>query len=120
MDDLKQLQNNAHLALAEPKVFAGVRKPEENQPEATAESQALGHNLISEAGLREALGKLAEELRQEYGARVEVCVADDNKLIVRIMSRDGTRVFRQLPPESILRFRAGLKENRGLLGDWMA
>jgi uncharacterized FlaG/YvyC family protein len=117
MDKLVELQNNAQLTLSEVKAVAAKRPPESGE---SAESPEAGPAALSAADFQEALGQLSAELRREYGARVEVHVDDEQKIIVRITSKDGKRVFRQLPPESILRFRANMKETRGFLGDWTA
>lgn len=68
----------------------------------------------------EKFNKAMESLQIEYGIKVEIGPDDNGKIYVRIMSSDGERVLRQMPPDSIIKMHADLKNNHGgILTDWL-
>ncbi len=67
----------------------------------------------------EQLTKAVESLQVNYGIKVELAPDDNGKIFVRIMSSDGERVLRQMPPDALIKMHASLKHNRGLLADWL-
>ena len=67
----------------------------------------------------EQLLKAMESLKVDYGVKVELVPDDNGRIFVRIMSSDGERVLRQMPPDALIKIHASLKSNRGLLADWL-
>lgn len=76
--------------------------------------------LVQDWQADEKLKKALETLQIEYGVKVEMASDDNGKIFIRIMSEDGERVIRQMPPDSLIKLQANLKHNRGMLADWLA
>ena len=80
----------------------------------------VSQNTISGNAKAVSLDNVVKSLQIDYGAKVELTADHSGRIIVRIMSSDGQRVLRQMPPEALIKLHANMKGNRGLLTDWLA
>jgi uncharacterized FlaG/YvyC family protein len=97
--------------------------PEEAPPAAEAaysESAAKPESEHSHLASGSDLGKIAQALQVDYNIKVELAADNAGKLFVRIMSSDGKRVLRQMPPDALIKLHANIKNTRGVLADWLA
>jgi uncharacterized FlaG/YvyC family protein len=90
---------------AEAANMAGAAKQENNRNTPATESD---------------LGNIIHSLQVGYNIKVELATDSAGKLFVRIMSSDGKRLLRQMPPDSLIKLHANIKNNRGVLADWLA
>jgi uncharacterized FlaG/YvyC family protein len=87
--------------------------------ETTTQAPQVSQTSISNNAKAASLDNVVKSLQVDYGAKVELSADNSGRIIVRIMSNDGRRVLRQMPPEALIKLHANMK-GRGLLADWLA
>ncbi|MDR1397372.1 MAG: flagellar protein FlaG [Desulfarculales bacterium] len=94
----------------------------EHQPDQeTLAAPSRQENDLNARIVRDAdLDKVVESLQIDYNINVELAADNTGRLFVRIMSSDGKRILRQMPPDTLIKLHANIKNNRGFLADWLA
>jgi uncharacterized FlaG/YvyC family protein len=97
---------------------SGIDHPPDSEAAGALSSQAndLSSKIVKEADL----DKVVESLQIDYNIKVELAADNAGRIFVRIMSSDGKRILRQMPPDTLIKLHANMKNNRGFLADWLA
>ncbi len=92
--------------------------PNPRPDKVAARADAVPSEMKVEAIDHETLEQAARELETRFDVQVEMAQDESTgRYVVRIMSSDGQRLIRQMPPESALRMAAQAKQGqlRGMM-----
>jgi uncharacterized FlaG/YvyC family protein len=94
----------------------------EQAPESEAASAlpSEGNDAAAQTMKEVDLDQVVDSLQMDYNIKVELAADNAGRIFVRIMSSDGKRVLRQMPPDTLIKMHANMKNNRGFLADWLA
>lgn len=106
----KTLVNTVETVAAKSREFA---IQQEEQPGFNEKLEKLDMNLMAPADMEQFL----DDLRMDYNINFSLSTdKDTGKYVVQILSADGSRVLRQMPPSSVLTFiRRQVKGEEGLV-----
>lgn len=116
MDSISIRAKESAYASKDSPYAPGAREESAQYPLNPVNGDMTAHDWQADEKLRKAL----ETLQIEYGVKVELASDDTGKIFIRIMSEDGEKILRQMPPDSLIKLQANLKQSRGLLADWLA
>jgi uncharacterized FlaG/YvyC family protein len=107
-----------HKSMESAPEAAKQASPNARPDQISAREDAALSEVQVEAIDQETLKKAAQELASRFDVKVETAQDESTgRYVVRIMSSDGERLIRQMPPESALRMAAQAKQGqlRGIM-----